>query len=100
MFVVRRSFRNNGEMVLPGSIVEPGSIKWFKTRLKDRDIIEVTPHTFNAWNSYFKQKFGTEIPDMLSKPIVENIKETTQVQPEPKAKPAIKPTRVIATIKK
>jgi hypothetical protein len=61
MYVVRRSFRNYGKMMLPGSIVEPGNIKWFKTRLKDRQIIEVTPQTLPTWNAYFVDKFGVSL---------------------------------------
>lgn len=91
MFVVRRSFRNNGTMMLPGSTVEPGSIKWFKTRLKDRDIIEVTPHTFKAWDSYFTQKFGVKLPSLTGQSTVEKPKETTTAP--------IKPMRVVAIVK-
>ena len=61
MYVVRKPFRNCGQMMLPGSHVEPGSIKWFKTRLKDRVIVEVNAHNFDKWNEYFVGKFGVAI---------------------------------------
>lgn len=61
MFVVRRSFRNGGCMLPVGSIVEPTGIKWFKTRLKDRYIVEVNAHNFNEWQMYFKDKLNVEL---------------------------------------
>ena len=61
MYVVRRSFRNYNQMMVPGSVVEPGSIKRFKTRLRDRDIVEVSEQDFDKWNAYFLGKFGIPI---------------------------------------
>ena len=61
MYVVRRTFRNCGKMLTPGSVVEPGSVKHFKSRLRDRVIIEVTEHDFDRWNEYFKNKLGVAI---------------------------------------
>lgn len=61
MYVVRRAFRNYNQMMVPGSAVEPGSIKRFKTRLRDRDIIEVSEQGFDSWNNYFLSKFGVPI---------------------------------------
>ena len=61
MYVVRKPFRNYGKVLLPGSIVEPGNIKWFKSRLKDRTIIEVNEHNFDKWKEYFKVRCGVDI---------------------------------------
>lgn len=61
MFVARRPFRNYNQMVLPGSIVEPGSTKWFKTRLKDGKIVEINAHNFDEWSKYFEAKFGVTL---------------------------------------
>ena len=61
MYVVRRAFRNYGQVMLPGSIIEPSNIKRFNTRLKERYIVEVTPQTFDAWNQYFVGKLGVSI---------------------------------------
>jgi hypothetical protein len=61
MYVVRKPFRNYGEVQLPGSIVEPGSIKWFKSRLKDRVIIEVNEHNFDKWREYFTGRYHVDI---------------------------------------
>lgn len=66
MYVVRRAFRHLNKMILPGSVVEPGSVKWFKTRLKDRYIIEVNAHNFDLWREYFKAKYGVELAPLDS----------------------------------
>lgn len=65
MYVVRRAFKCNGHAYLPGSVVELGSIKRAKSRLNDRYIVEVTAKDFDAWNEYFKEKFGCtiQVPD-------------------------------------
>ena len=70
MYVVRRAFRHLNQMVTPGSVVEPGSIKNFKGRLRDRFIVEVTEQDFDQWNEYFKTKYGT--PIKLSEPVGQN----------------------------
>ena len=61
MYVVRRSFRNYGQMVVPGSVVEPGTIKRFKSRLNDGNIVEVTEQNFDKWDTYFRQRIGVSI---------------------------------------
>ena len=61
MYVVRRAFRNYNEMQVPGSVVEPGTIKHFKSRLRERDIVEVSEQDFDKWNQYFLGKFGVPI---------------------------------------
>lgn len=61
MYVVRRAFRNYGQMMVPGSVVEPGSIKRFKSHLNDRDIIEVSEQTFDKWDKYFRERMGVAI---------------------------------------
>lgn len=99
MFVVRRSFRNCGEMMLPGSIVEPGSIKRFKTRLKDRDIVEVSPHDFDQWNNYFVGKFGVALVDPAAKPTEAPKEDAPEVHDKP-AEPAKTPVKVVVAVKK
>ena len=105
MYVARRAFRNNNHIVLPGSIVEPGSIKWFKTRLKDRVIVEVNAHNFKQWSEYFKAKFGVtlvnDVPNNES--INECVGEYIDVQEdaskeEPKKAPKVVKV-VVATTK-
>ena len=61
MYVVRRAFRNFGQMMTPGSIVEPGVTKRFKSRLNDRHIVEVREQDFEKWQKYFKERVGVEL---------------------------------------
>ena len=61
MYVVRRAFRNYGQMMAPGSIVEPGTVKRFKSRLNDGHVVEVNEHDFDKWQKYFKERIGVEI---------------------------------------
>ena len=88
MYIARRAFRNYNQMVLPGSTVDPASTKWFKTRLKDHIIIEVTPQTFNAWNEYFEQKYGVSISKPEAKP---EVKPEVKPEAKPEVKPEVKP---------
>lgn len=73
MYVVRRAFRNYNQMMVPGSIVEPGSIKRFKTRLRDHVIVEVSEQDFDKWNNYFLGKFGVPIGPIQDKTVVEPV---------------------------
>lgn len=94
MYVVRRPFRNYGEIILPGSIVEPGNVKRFKSRLNERTIVEVTAQTLDSWNDYFVGKFGVAIKKPEPIPEV----KPTVVQPEVKpavAQPEVKVTPVV-----
>jgi len=61
MFVVRRPFRNLGQMMAPGSVVEPAAIKRFKSRVAEGRIVEVTEHNFSKWREYFKVRMNVEI---------------------------------------
>lgn len=88
MYVVRRAFRNYNAMLVPGTAVEPEQIKRFKSRLNERDIIEVTDDTFNMWNQYFIDKFGTPIAKP-AEPVepVEPVELVEPVEPVEPAKP-------------
>ena len=92
MYVARRAFRNYNQMILPGSIVEPGSVKWFKTRLKDRIIVEVNAHNFDEWNAYFKGKFGISLTK-------ETPVETPKEAPKEEPKKEIKVVKVVTVTK-
>jgi hypothetical protein len=95
MYVVRRPFRNNGNVMLPGSCVEPDSIKRFKTRLNDRYIVEVTAHNFDQWNAYFVGKFGVAI----EKPHAVSVEDTHAEAPEEIHEVAPNASPVKATVK-
>lgn len=117
MYVVRRPFRNLGVMLEPGSVVEPASIKRFKTRLKDRYIVEVTQDNFKSWQEYFKGRHKIDIkePVVKQEPDAEQNTETAQepvVKQEPEAdkepvvkhepdaiKEPVKPAKAVAVAK-
>lgn len=61
MYVVRRAFRNYGQMMAPGSVVEPAAIKRFKSRVAEGRIVEVNEHNFDKWEEYFKVRMSTTI---------------------------------------
>lgn len=61
MYVVRRAFRNYGQMMAPGSIVEPGAVKRFKSRLNDGHIVDVNEQDIEKWKKYFKERIGVEL---------------------------------------
>ena len=56
MLVVRRAFKNYGQTMLPGSVVEPGNIKRVKTRIKDRYLVEVDEHNIDKWKEYREER--------------------------------------------
>ena len=86
MFVVRRAFRNFGKMMAPGSVLEPGSVKRFKSRLKDGHIVEVNEHDFDKWHKYFKDRVGVEL----------KCPEKSEPEKEPEKEPEIiKPAVVV-----
>ncbi len=88
MYVVRRPFRNFGRVLTPGTRVEPANIKRFKSRLGERDIIEVTDGTLDMWEAYFVGKFGVSIkPEPEPEP-----------EPEPKVTP-VQPAKVVIKAK-
>ena len=96
MYVVRRPFRNFGKVLTPGTQVEPANIKRFKSRLGERDIIEVTEGTLDMWETYFVDKFGVSIkpePEPEPEPGPE-----PEPEPEPKVTP-IQPAKVVIKAK-
>lgn len=88
MYVVRRAFRNYGNMLAPGSVVEPDAIKHFKSRLRDGRIVEVTEQSFDKWEELFRVRYGVALK-LPKKHAVEPVKTTAL---HAKAKPVIKAT--------
>lgn len=97
MYVVRRAFRNYGQMMIPGSVVEPGSVKRFKSRLNDGHIINIHENDIDKWDEYFKARFGVPIVVPVVTDTTEDsvTAESTAVQKDvtvPSAKPVVKVT--------
>ena len=89
MYVAKRAFRNYGQVIVPGSIVEPGTIKRFNTLVGERRIIEVNEHNFKEWQEYFKVRFNIDLPAIKV--------EEEHVEAKEVIKEAVKP--VTATVK-
>ena len=64
MYIVRRSFRGPKGPMSAGSVVEPAAVKNFRYRLQEKHIIEVTEQNFERYSSFFKQRFGVDIPKL------------------------------------
>ena len=90
MYVVRRAFRNNNCMIAPGSIIEPGVVKHFKARLRDRYIIEVSGQSLDNWDEYFKIKHGVSIKEQLNK-----ANQVTETAKTAKAVPAAETAKTV-----
>lgn len=103
MYVVRRTFRNYGQMMAPGSFVEPGAVKRFKSRLADGHIVEVPEHDFDKWAEYFKVRFGVtlikpEEPAQQTEEPAQQTEEPAQQTEEP-AQQTIPVAKVVVTAK-
>ena len=79
LYVVRRAFKNYGVAYTPGMVVDPSTIKMFKSKLRDHVIVDVHEKDFDKWNEYFVRKFGVEIQLPVEEPPVE----------EPPVKPVV-----------
>ena len=95
MYVVRRAFRNYGQMMAPGSIVEPGTVKRFKSRLNDGHIVDVSQQDFEKWQKYFKERIGVEIKLPEKTPAPKNVAEPEKTPEFEKVAKIVKPTTAV-----
>ena len=56
MFVTIRSFRNYGEMVPAGLIVEPSQIRRFKDKLREGKIVAITETNKQRYNDFISKR--------------------------------------------
>ena len=92
MFVVRRPFRDASGMVAAGSVIEPADIKRFKRRMFDGHIVTVTEHNYDMYASFFKQKYGVDLPAI--EPAASTEPTATAEEPKAEAKADAKSTEV------
>lgn len=100
MFIVRRAFRNNGTMLLPGSVVEPGSIKRFKSRLRDNRIIEVEEQDLDKWRDFFMKRYGVAIADIeppVESPVESPVEPPAEPTNDAQATTVVKPVAAVVT---
>lgn len=106
MYAVRRPFRNYGNIMVPGSIVEPSTIKRFKSRLTDGHIIEVTEQNFDKWQEVFKGRYGVTLQRIEEATVEEATveedpaKEATVEEDPAKETPLEKPAMQKVAVKK
>ena len=65
MFVVTRTFRDANGVFGVGSIVDPTSVKTFRSRLQQRHIVDIDESNILEWSEYFKNRYGIDIEDSL-----------------------------------
>lgn len=100
MLVVRRAFKNYGQTMLPGSVVEPGNIKRVKTRIKDRYLVEVDEHNIDKWKEYFAEKYHVSIGEPVQKEATEIVPEGAKPEEtKPEEPTTVKPVVVTAVVK-
>ena len=60
MYITIRVFRNYGEMVPAGVIVEPTQIRRFKDKVRDGKIVEITDYNKQKYNDYVSMMLNKE----------------------------------------
>lgn len=79
-FICKRAFRDVKGPIPTGSITDPVEIKRFRFRLQEGHIVEVTEQNFEKYASFFKQRFGIDIPGLGDVPS-EEVKEPSTAKP-------------------
>ena len=88
LFVVKRGFKSLGKMYNAGSIItDPADIKLFKTKLKHKQIVEVTEENKEEIIYYFKARVGIDLTKAL------------EPEPEPEPEPAPAPKKATVKVK-
>lgn len=69
--IVKHTFRNYGVMMVPGSIVEPATIKRYKSRVGTGHIIQVHEQDLDKYKVYFKERHGVDLklPEAPKEPV-------------------------------
>ena len=66
MYIVTRTFRDANGVFGVGSIVDPTSIKAFRSRLQQRHIVDVDERNIEEWAKFFKNRHGIDLGDKLA----------------------------------
>lgn len=75
MYVTRRPFKSAGIRYSPGDVITNiAKVKHFRSKLNERKIVAVTEQNFDAMATYFKQKFGVDIPNKLTQDTPHKVK--------------------------
>ena len=66
MYIVTRTFRDANGVFGVGSIVDPTSVKTFRSRLQQRHIVDVDERNLDEWVRYFKNRHGIDLSTVLT----------------------------------
>lgn len=66
MYIVTRTFRDANGVFKVGSVVEPTTVKAFKSRLQQRHIIDVNEQNIDKWSQYFINRHGIDLTEVLA----------------------------------
>lgn len=66
MYIVTRTFRDANGVFEVGSIVDPTSVRTFRSRLQQRHIVDVHEEDIQKWAEYFKNRHGIDLSDKLA----------------------------------
>jgi len=67
MYIVTRTFRDANGVFGVGSIVDPTSVKAFRSRVQQKHIVDVNEANLPEWIEFFKNRHGIDLSDMLIK---------------------------------
>lgn len=104
MYIVVRTFRDANGVFGVGSIVDPTSVRTFRSRLQQRHIVDVQEDNVEEWARYFKNRHGIDLSEKLKEyidaqpeveaPVVSKVETGSSIDsaeqaipPEPKAEP-------------
>lgn len=65
MFVVTRTFRDANGVFGVGSVVDPTSVKTFKSRLQQRHIVDINAANIDQWQPFFERRYGIDLNELL-----------------------------------
>ena len=65
MFVVTRTFRDANGVFGVGSVVDPTSVKTFKSRLQQRHIVDINATNIDQWQPFFERRYGIDLNELL-----------------------------------
>lgn len=66
MYIVARTFRDANGVFGVGSIVDPTSVKTFRSRLQQRHIVDVDERNLSEWVTFFKNRHGIDLSNVLA----------------------------------
>lgn len=65
MYIVTRTFRDANGVFGVGSVVDPTSVKAFKSRLQQRHIIDVNEANVEFWRDFLANRYGIDLDVIL-----------------------------------